>query len=77
MISVTKEDVLGKWIKLLDISNAIKAEMFKQLLENEEIEVVLINKKDTMYNFGEVELYVRDSQALKAHHLISKNEFKS
>ncbi len=65
-----------KWLKIYETADAIRAEMLKQILEEAEIEVVLINKKDTMYNIGEVEIYVTNTKAFQAHHLISKNEFK-
>jgi hypothetical protein len=62
-----------KWIKITETSNAIQAELMKSLLEDAQIEVILLNKQDSMYLLGEVELYVKDSEALTAHHILSKS----
>jgi hypothetical protein len=62
-----------KWIKITETANHIQAELMKSLLEDAQIEVVLLNKQDSMYLLGEVELYVPDSQALTAHHILSKS----
>jgi hypothetical protein len=62
-----------KWIKITETANHIQAELMKSILEEAQIEVVLLNKQDSMYLLGEVELYVQDSQALTAHHILSKS----
>lgn len=49
-----------------------KAELLKGLLVENEINAVIINKKDSAYLFGEVELYVTINDAVKAKHLITQ-----
>ncbi len=49
-----------------------KAELLKGLLTENEINAVIINKKDSAYLFGEVELYVTTNDAVKAKHLITQ-----
>ena len=46
-------------IKLFSTENPNKAEIIKQMLEENDINVVLLNKQDSSYNmFGTIELYV-------------------
>lgn len=46
------------WVKIQTYENAIKAEMDKQLLEEQGIPAVLLNKQDSSLKFGGIELYV-------------------
>lgn len=50
-----------------------KAEIVKAVLEDNDIEVVLINKKDSAYLFGEVEVYVKPVDVIKAKMIINTN----
>lgn len=62
------------WVKIYATSDVIKAEMVKSFLLENDIHAVVINKKDSSLFIGEVELYVKQEDALKATHLI-KNVF--
>jgi len=47
------------WIMVFTSEQMYQAEIAKQILENEEIEVIEMNKKDSTYlSFGNVEIYV-------------------
>ncbi len=46
------------WTKIWTYSNVLHAEMGKQLLEANEIPAVVLNKQDSSYKFGPIELYV-------------------
>jgi len=60
-------------IKLFSTENPNKAEIIKQMLEENDINVVLLNKQDSSYNmFGSIELYVEDENIDSAKHLITK-----
>lgn len=60
------------WVCIYRNSFLPKVELLKQKLEKNDIEVVMLNKKDSSYqNFGEVELYVHRSMVIKAQHLLS------
>ena len=62
------------WVKLYATSEGYKAELLKGMLFQHEIEAISINKKDSAYLFGEIEIYVHADDALKAKRLI--NELK-
>ena len=63
------------WTKVYTTSDPIKAELIKQLLEEDEIEVVLLNKQDSSYLFGEVQVMVLESNSLKAQQIVINNNF--
>jgi hypothetical protein len=48
------------WIKFRTYQNAIEAEIIKQMLEENGVPAVLINKQDSSYLFGNVELYINE-----------------
>lgn len=59
------------WICIFKNSFIPKVELLKQLLLDNQIEAILLNKQDSSYpSFGEAELYVHQSSVLKAKHLI-------
>ncbi len=62
------------WIKLFVTNNPIQAEITKQMLEEHEIPVVVINKQDSSYRFGQVELYVHGSAEAFARTLMAELE---
>lgn len=50
-----------------------QAELIKSVLEEEKIECVLMNKRDSSYgSFGSVEILVLAENVIRAKHLISK-----
>ncbi|MDA9325250.1 DUF2007 domain-containing protein [Flavobacteriales bacterium] len=60
-------------IKLFSTENPNKAEIIKQMLEENDINVVLLNKQDSSYNmFGTIELYVEEVNIDSANSLISE-----
>ena len=62
-------------IKLLSTNNANKAEITKQMLEENSINVVLLNKQDSSYlMFGPIELYVKNEQFEEAKELLKYSE---
>ena len=62
-------------IKLLSTNDANKAEITKQMLEENNITVVSLNKQDSSYlMFGPVELYVNETQLKQAIALIKQTE---
>lgn len=62
------------WIKLLVGSNPIKMEITKQMLEEHDIQTVLMNKQDSSYRFGNIELYVHETQEAAARMLLAVQE---
>ena len=62
-------------IKLLSTSNPNKAEITKQMLEENNIKVVLLNKQDSSYlMFGPIELHVHEKQFKQAADLLKYTE---
>ena len=62
-------------IKLLSTTNANTAEITKQMLEENNINVVLLNKQDSSYlMFGPIELYVNKEQLKQAKELLKYTE---
>jgi hypothetical protein len=51
--------LMENWYLLLKTDKYLEAEIFKGMLEENQIPVVLVNKQDSSYVFlGEIELYV-------------------
>jgi len=63
------------WTKVYTTSDPIKAELIKQLLEENGIEAVLLNKQDSSYLFGYVQVMVLESNSLQAQQLVINNNF--
>jgi len=60
-------------IKILSTDNPNKAAIIKQMLEENNIKVVLLNKQDSSYlMFGLVELYVQEEQVEKSENLLKE-----
>lgn len=68
--------MLKDWIKIYSSDQMYKAEFIKTFLEANDIECVILNKQDSSYNIGEVELYVQYQNILKAKQIISENEIE-
>ena len=62
-----------QWEMIFSSTMMYRVELLKELLENEEIPAVIMNKKDSSYlAFGEVELYTRRDEVLKAKQIVKK-----
>lgn len=59
------------WTKIATYSNAIQGEISRQMLEENNIPAVIMNKQDSSYLFGKIELYVSQADALQAQELIN------
>lgn len=46
------------WTKIKIYTNPIEAEIVKLMLIDNDIPAVLLNKQDSSYHFGKIELYV-------------------
>jgi hypothetical protein len=62
------------WVKVYQTTEIHKIELIKALLEENDIQSVSFNKLDSSYlAFGEIELYVKQEDAIQALHLINNN----
>ena len=60
-------------IKVLSTDNPNKAAIVKQMLEENNIKVVLLNKQDSSYlMYGLVDLYVQEDQVEKTENLLKE-----
>ncbi|MFT6960304.1 MAG: hypothetical protein ACJAWV_000001 [Flammeovirgaceae bacterium] len=60
------------WKKVFSSSNHFQASLVQQVLENNELQAILLNKKDSAYGvFGEVEIYVSKKNVMQALKIIN------
>jgi hypothetical protein len=51
-----------------------EAEMLRQFLSDNEIDGFIINKQDSSYHFGDIEIYVKQDDVIRTKRLIKKFE---
>ena len=61
------------WVKICTMSQPYQAEVVRGMLAEHNIRCVVVSRRDSVYLFGEVEVYAPKDQALLAAHLISKS----
>jgi Zn-dependent membrane protease YugP len=59
------------WSKVFETQILHRAEIVRALLDEAGIEAVIVNKKDSMYNLGFFEVYVKADHVLKTIKLIN------
>ena len=58
---------MGKWQKVYETESPSRAEMVKVLLEEQQLNPIVINKRDSSYNnFGYYEIHVSPDHVIKA-----------
>jgi hypothetical protein len=62
------------WEVIFRCTAPYKAEILKALLEENDIPAVVINKKDSLYLFGEIEVYVKREDILQAKQIVNRFE---
>ena len=62
------------WVNIYNSTQANDIEIVKAILTDNNIPVIDINKKDSSYLFGEIEIYVNRNDVLKAKQIIIKNK---
>ncbi|MBS4014571.1 MAG: DUF2007 domain-containing protein [Bacteroidetes bacterium] len=62
------------WEKVYTSTFEHKVEIVKAVLENNDIESIILNKKDSFYLMGEIELYVSKDDVIRAITIIEKEE---
>ncbi|NJK85977.1 MAG: DUF2007 domain-containing protein [Bacteroidales bacterium] len=62
----------NEWVSIFITSDQFYAELAKGLLEENNIEAVVVNKQDSFYHFGEIELYVKRDNIVKAKFLLKE-----
>ncbi len=59
------------WVCVFKTQTSYLAQIARDVLAGEGIQSVVIDKKDTNYHFGNVELYVERNKVLRAKHLLT------
>lgn len=54
------------WVKIFESDNEARTEMARQVLSDNDIDSVVINKKDRSYGFGQYELYCMRDYVIRA-----------
>ncbi len=62
------------WIKIFTSSNFYRSEIVKQMLIENEIDAVLLNKQLSGYNIGAVEVYIHQRDFSKAVEIMALNQ---
>ncbi|MBO4602224.1 MAG: DUF2007 domain-containing protein [Salinivirgaceae bacterium] len=62
------------WISIYSTNSTFEAELMRGKLENAGVEAVLMNKQDSSYLFGEIEVYVHQYQSQQALNIINSHE---
>ena len=63
------------WVKIHSFSQAYRADMAKEVLEENGIDAMVFNKSDSAYPFlGDIELYVKEADKDKAESVIKEIE---
>lgn len=67
------EDKKGEqWEQVFSTNSAYQVEILKALLDEENIVSIIVNKQDSSYLVGEVELYVKCDDMLRAKQVVTK-----
>jgi hypothetical protein len=64
-----------EWVEIFGSLDALQVEMARQALERMEIDSVVINKKDSTYGFGAIELYVHRDNVIRAKQILKDFRF--
>ncbi|GHE29516.1 putative signal transducing protein [Sphingobacterium griseoflavum] len=62
------------WIKIATYSSELDSEMAKLLLEQHDIRTVMLNKQDSSFKFGKIELFVQDENFAEATAIMAAND---
>ncbi len=61
------------WVCIYITNSEYRANLAKEMLDEHNIESIIMNKRDSSYGFGDIELYVRTDVVIRAKMLV--NEF--
>jgi hypothetical protein len=58
------------WEKIFETSNELRGDIARQILEENDIDAIVLNKKDRTYQIGDIEIYVNRDNILKAKQVL-------
>jgi len=62
------------WTCIFTSAHLHEVEIMRAILEDNQINAIIVNKQDSVYLFGEIELYVRFEDAFVANQIIKPDE---
>lgn len=65
---------MNTWIKIYTSQEFIKSEIVRQVLTDNGIDAVLMNKQDSSYKFGNIDVYIHPANFDRAIEIIIQNE---
>lgn len=68
---------MANWVIVYKSNNPNLTEIVKSVLKDNKIDVVIMNKMDSMHRHlsnGDIELHVKPNDAIRAKHIIEKNQ---
>jgi hypothetical protein len=66
--------MIENWQMVYSSSFIHQAELTQAVLKDFDIEVVLVNKKDSAYLIGEIELFVHPDNVMRAKQIINREK---
>lgn len=60
------------WVQIASYSLAAIAELKKAVLAASDIDAIVMNKSDSSYHFGDVELYVKRDNVIRAKKILDE-----
>ena len=61
-------------VHIYSMGNPYQAELAKQMLNSHNIPAFIVNKQDSAYKFGDIEIYVNRDHVIRAKKLIREFE---
>jgi hypothetical protein len=62
------------WVSVFSTTEMSEIVYLQEILSEENIESVVMSKQDSIYLFGEIELYTRNADAMAARFIIEKQK---
>jgi hypothetical protein len=66
--------MFDNWVVIYSTAQLYEAELVRSMMADNDIESVIMNKQDSNYGFGDIDIYVPTNEAFKAKQLLL--EFK-
>lgn len=63
---------MENWIKIQTFDRLHQAELRKTILEQNDIQAIVVNERDSLFLIGEIELYVKKEDEARAHAIIDE-----
>lgn len=62
---------MDNWISVYETDQPYRAELVKDLLNNEDVNAVILNRKDSSYHFGNIQVMVNPEDREKATKIVN------